>query len=446
MSSSSSSSAAAHMLAQRARAAQETVNIVSGGSYVDPKGGQRVDIAQWRDSVLMRSVRLRAEDDAAGSLAVDGNTWWVPAPGDVEGPTGGAAAVHVVDESPLAAARKLVRESADFGQMPLIVNPASGTSAGGAAFAGRDGQEEQLVRCTSLYESLSRGPGSASVYRFHRTNLGRCNGLYSNSVVVSPGVLVIREPPGSGSQPQAEGQGAGESLLPLGECFAVSVLSCTPPYSRTAVEARVPEASVTAVLEERCRRVLEVAAALGASFLVLGAYGCGPPFRNDPKAAGRAFRALLLDEGAPFAGSFRRVVFALPELRHAHSPATTLPFHRHMQRIVARDFADALGASQRPVVVLRRAAGPVSPPSAAERLPRPAATCVAPPAVSPPQQQPQPKSVPGAPGWKSDGKSRTADDRPAAGARTGSSKRSRRRQRELARRINGSAPGEEAHT
>merc|ERR1719325_593202 len=64
----------------------------------------------------------------------------------------------------------------------------------------------------------------------------------------------------------------------------------------------------TALLRQKARSVLHVAAEKGHDALVLGAFGCGY-FRNPPEIVARTFSELLKEE---FANIFSAVVFAIP--------------------------------------------------------------------------------------------------------------------------------------
>lgn len=190
-------------------------------------------------------------------------------------------ALAVANETSLAAARRLV----DAGHDVLVLNFASAKNAGGGFLGGAEAQEEFLARSSGLYACI-RGH---EMYRFHR---GRKDNAYTDYMLYSPGVPVLRNDDGAW----------------LDAPYRVAMLTA-PAVNAGAVLRVQPERhdELVELMRARCRKVLAVAAAEGHDALVLGAWGCGV-FRNPPGVVARLFGDWLRGE---FAGVFRAVSFAV---------------------------------------------------------------------------------------------------------------------------------------
>ncbi|GAA2414946.1 TIGR02452 family protein [Actinomadura vinacea] len=189
---------------------------------------------------------------------------------------------EVTEETTLAAALRL-RAS---GEVPFALNFASAKNPGGGFLNGAHAQEEGLARSSGLYASLR---AKREYYDFHRQ---QGDLLYSDHMIYSPAVPVFRDD-------------AGRLLE---EPYPVAFLT-SPAPNRGAVRDPEKAARIPAVLRERARKVLAVAAEHGHSRLVLGAWGCGV-FQNDPHEVAIVF-AEALRPGGEWAGAFEQVVFAV---------------------------------------------------------------------------------------------------------------------------------------
>nr|BFE28938.1 TIGR02452 family protein [Actinomadura rugatobispora] len=190
--------------------------------------------------------------------------------------------LEVTGETTLAAARRL----GDASEVPFALNFASAKNPGGGFLNGAHAQEEGLARSSGLYASLR---ARRRFYDFHRE---QGDLLYSDHMIYSPAVPVFRDD-------------AGRLLE---EPYPVAFLT-SPAPNRGAIRDPEKTALIPAVLAERARKVLAVAAVHGHGRLVLGAWGCGV-FRNDPREVAAVF-AGLLGPGGEWAGAFEHVVFAV---------------------------------------------------------------------------------------------------------------------------------------
>jgi uncharacterized protein (TIGR02452 family) len=256
----------------RRATAQETVAILDRGEYAAPSG-RTVRIAADLERSVLGTVLHTPEELDALLAAGPSRAAAEPAAG---------TRLEVTGETTLAAARRLRAA----GEVPFALNFASAKNPGGGFLNGAHAQEEGLARSSGLYASLR---ARRDFYDFHR---GQGDLLYSDHMIYSPAVPVFRDD--------------GGRLLE--EPYPVAFLT-SPAPNRGAIRDPAKAALVPAVLAERARKVLAVAALHGHGRLVLGAWGCGV-FGNDPHEVAAAFAGLLGPDGE-WADAFEHVVFAV---------------------------------------------------------------------------------------------------------------------------------------
>jgi uncharacterized protein (TIGR02452 family) len=255
----------------RAGIANETIQIIDRGWY-DVHGVGRVEVHALVKACVDATLLIR--------------------PGDFEGPIAwDVPSCHLTEfdvrnETTLTAARRLV---VDRGlKRVLVLNFASAKNPGGGFLGGSQAQEESLARSSALYASLLTQPD------YYTTNRACRTALYTDHMILSPEVPVLRED--------------GGQLLP--QPYVVGMLTA-PAVNAGAVNDNEP-ANVEKVLPtmaSRITKVLAVALRHGYVHLVLGAWGCGV-FRNDPEAIAELFAQALRHEGR-FARAFGSVNFAV---------------------------------------------------------------------------------------------------------------------------------------
>ncbi len=155
---------------ERARVAQETLEIVRRGAYT-ASSGTTVSIAELVTSCVQATVFYPPEQTAA--LRVRQR--------DLPGAES-RARIEVRNETTLAAILRLSPHGA-----VAALNFASAKNAGGGFLGGSEAQEESLARSSALYEALQHAP---EYYRLHRE--GRST-LYTDAMILSPGCPVFRE-------------------------------------------------------------------------------------------------------------------------------------------------------------------------------------------------------------------------------------------------------------
>jgi uncharacterized protein (TIGR02452 family) len=251
--------------------ATQTLQILNDGYFLAPDG-RRVDIEPALTNAVAgtklytpeRASALRQRPNAAPSHQLS---------------------LEVTDETTQIAARRLV-ESESVTDLVLL-NFASARNHGGGFINGAKAQEEDLCRCSGLYQCLL----SQSTY--YEANRACESALYTDHLIYSPNVPWFRTR--SRDQPNT--------------LFLASVITAPAPNAGVVLTKELrPLSDVEATLRKRAGLVLAVAADNGHRTILLGAWGCGV-FQNDPGLVADAFGTWI--ESSSFARAFDRVVFAI---------------------------------------------------------------------------------------------------------------------------------------
>ncbi|WP_339168754.1 TIGR02452 family protein [Paenibacillus sp. FSL R5-0341] len=281
----STGSTSSNPRSKRANIAQQTLAILDEGQYVngyDRKVEIGTDVQQAiRNSVLYRPAALSALREKLRTEAYVGIQPTAPS-AEIEAAPG---RIEVTGETTLGAASRLT--VAEGREDVVCLNFASAKNPGGGFLGGSQAQEESLARATGLY------PCIAQMDEMYEYNRKQRSGLYSNYMIYSPDVPVIRDDE--------------DRLL---DKYYVSSFITAPAVNAGVVKERgeADDLQIESVMKERIRYILDVAATNGHRTIVLGAYGCGV-FRNEPAVVAKYFHDVLVGEG--FKDSFERVVFAV---------------------------------------------------------------------------------------------------------------------------------------
>ena len=192
--------------------------------------------------------------------------------------------IEVTKETTQEAAYRL---SEDGASDIAVLNYASAKNPGGGFIWGAIAQEEDVARCSALYNCLE--PQT----EFYRLNRESKTPLYTDHIIYSPKVPFFRVAPRNKSDR-------------LDTPFLASVItSPAPNLSNEGASLIKPSMNV---LIRRIGKILTVAEDQGNRTLVLGAWGCGV-FRNNPKFVADAFGMWL--ESDRFKSSFDRIIFGV---------------------------------------------------------------------------------------------------------------------------------------
>ncbi len=193
--------------------------------------------------------------------------------------------IEVTEETTqIAAHRLVVKEKIDD---VVLLNFASGKHPGGGFLRGSRAQEEDLCRCSGLYDCLANSPG---YYEYNNENK---TPLYSDHIMYSPKVPWFRK----------------SSKDAPGDLFLASVITAPAPNAGAYLGTHPDgQAEVEKVLRRRAEAILLIAFENGHRNLILGAWGCGV-FANSPVIVAHIFKELLQD--TMYAMVFDHVTFAI---------------------------------------------------------------------------------------------------------------------------------------
>ncbi|OON66915.1 TIGR02452 family protein [Hymenobacter sp. CRA2] len=254
----------------RQQLARLTLDALQQGHY-QTASGRVVSIEAWQHAAHHGSLLYRPAD--ADALGQELGSAISDAP---------PAAVRVYHATTLEAAAALSGEFARVG----VLNFASARNPGGGFLGGSQAQEESLARSSGLYPCIAQ---FGELYQ-HNAHL---NGLYSDYLIYSPGVPVIRHDAGQW----------------LEQPYRIDVITA-PAVNAGALRRNHPEllSELVPTMRRRIRLVLGAAVRHGCEALVLGAWGCGV-FGNEPAQVAQLFAEVLQEPG--IRGQFRRIDFAV---------------------------------------------------------------------------------------------------------------------------------------
>lgn len=177
--------------------------------------------------------------------------------------------IEVYNEKTVKTAIKLLGKGIDN---IVSLNFANGTNVGGGFLAGASAQEEDLCKCSALYESLKSKP------QFYNKNILENNHYYTNDTLYSPNVPFFKN----------------ENYDLLEKIFTMSVISSPAPNVSLMKEDEFSLNRINNTILNRIYEILHVAHINNHKNIILGAWGCGA-FGNDPYIISHAFYQVLND-------------------------------------------------------------------------------------------------------------------------------------------------------
>lgn len=170
-----------------------------------------------------------------------------------------------------------------------ILNFADAITPGGLVLVGGTTQEENICRCSNLYEALTIG---SCMQGYYRANAKTHGSVYLDKVIYSADVTVFRD---------------DESYAMIAP-KKMDVITCPAPSAFFK-----DNKAAMKVYVNRIRNIVNSAILNDADCLILGAWGCGA-FCQDPKLISEAFVEVLNE----CSGGFKKIVFAF-----RHTPGTS---------------------------------------------------------------------------------------------------------------------------
>lgn len=185
-----------------------------------------------------------------------------------------------------------------------ILNFADAITPGGLVLVGGTTQEENICRCSNLYEALTIGECMKDYYRANAKTKGS---VYLDKVIYSADVTIFRD----------------DVSYKLIEPKKLDVITCPAP-SAFFKDDKV----ALKIYKNRIRNIVNSAILNDADCLVLGAWGCGA-FCQDPKLISKAFVEVLNE----LSGGFKKIVFAF-----RNTPGTGGKFNDTTAKIFIDEF------------------------------------------------------------------------------------------------------------
>ncbi len=183
-----------------------------------------------------------------------------------------------------------------------VLNFANDKYIGGGAFRGNNGQEESLIRTTTLFGSLSKLVNSnvdlANEVKKDYTNITYKPDITQilkekNGVLISKDISIFR------SFNRRMGQ-----YVNLDKPYKIAVVTSAAPNLKYGKPG-----NYETIISEKIYSQLAAFVNAGVDSIVLGAWGCGA-FQNQPTDIARVYKNLL---ETTFKGQFKTVVFAIPD-------------------------------------------------------------------------------------------------------------------------------------
>ena len=173
-------------------------------------------------------------------------------------------------------------EYATGGATVAMLNFADALVPGGLVLAGEVTQEENICRCTNLYESLI-SPLPLARYYNRNNQMLNIYPHYTNALIYSPDVLIFKDDMDY------------HEISPV----TADVITCPAPAGGDSKQ-------MAGLLKERIRGIIKAATLREVDVLILGAWGCGA-FGQDPAVIGKLFGEVLKN----YNGYFRIIDFAI---------------------------------------------------------------------------------------------------------------------------------------
>ena len=174
------------------------------------------------------------------------------------------------NQDTLEAAFELHQRRKETDKPVLILNFANPHRPGGGIRSKPGTQEEHLCVKTTVLCSLE----TEEAWPFYQTNLDCGTQAQTDTILISPNTMVIRNP----------------DLSLREDPFPIAVMTVSAPIASRMEQEELP--NLENILRCRIRGMLRAAAVEGYTRLVLGAWGCGN-FGNDPELVAKLFHEAL---------------------------------------------------------------------------------------------------------------------------------------------------------
>lgn len=190
-------------------------------------------------------------------------------------PTDSVAPVYFYDTGTIDTTLFLSRESKHI----ALLNFADGVKPGGFPELGLKTQEEQICRCSNLYEGLIQPLCDKEYYKVN----DEYDSISTDTIIYLSDVTIFKR------------EHDFERVNPV----KADVITCPAPAGYMPNNAN-------AIYESRIKHIIRSAIDNNVDTLVLGAWGCGA-FRQSPELVSNTFVKVLNE----YSGYFKKVIFAI---------------------------------------------------------------------------------------------------------------------------------------
>lgn len=211
---------------------KDTLKILSEGKYI--VNDHEVNIKESLDNLISKTVLYNDKDIK---------------------PT-----IEVCNEKSFTSATRLLKEGKEN---IVLLNFASGHSVGGSVIEGANAQEEDLCRCSGLYDSLK------TKTEFYESN-SKNKIEYTDDIIYSPNVPFFKD----------------DNFNLLEKPIHLSVITSPAPNLMHGFDN---EFDLNLLINKRILKILRVAMMNNHKTILLGAWGCGA-FQNDRSIVANAFK------------------------------------------------------------------------------------------------------------------------------------------------------------
>lgn len=166
------------------------------------------------------------------------------------------------------------------GKKVAVLNFANNHIIGGAPFSA-GAQEESLCRCSTLLPCLHAMKEDYYERHIRLYATGKLDYMGNDDIIYTPDVIVFKT--------DERTDPIWPQMMPREDWYTVDVITCAAPelwYGH-----KKPN-DYEALITQRIKRILDVAAKAGAEVLILGKWGCGA-FKNPIDVVARTFKTLL---------------------------------------------------------------------------------------------------------------------------------------------------------
>ena len=166
-----------------------------------------------------------------------------------------------------------------------ILNFADALEAGGLVWIGEKTQEENICRCSNLYQIIGDEQSEKEYYSPNAWEVRKTNrDIYTDNIIYARDITVIKD------------DITYENIEPK----KLDVITCPAPSAYMIAYEAMP------IYLKRIERIVMSAIDNNAECIVLGAWGCGA-FGQNPNLIARAFATVLNNYG----GHFKKIIFAI---------------------------------------------------------------------------------------------------------------------------------------